>query len=79
VADTSASRALGDPDHERFRDALYADESIRGLDEHLAACEACRGLAERLERMDRQQRDAPIPELRPSLLAEILAMTGAGQ
>lgn len=77
VAEAPAAerRVVDDPDHERFREALYAEEAITRLDEHLTGCKGCRELADRLERMDRLQREAPIPKPSPTLLAEILAKT----
>ena len=77
VAEESAAQhaAADDGDHERFRGALYADEGIPGLDEHLVGCEQCRRLADRLECMDRLRRDAPIPKPSSTLLPEILAKT----
>lgn len=61
--------------HERFRDAIYADQVVDGLDEHLAGCEECRSLAARLERIDQANRDAPTPEPRPELVDDVLART----
>src|SRR5205823_971501 len=62
-------------DHEPFREALYADEPLRGLDDHLAMCQSCRNLKERLDRMNQQNRDEPVPVPRPTLIDEILAQT----
>lgn len=62
-------------DHERFRSAIYGEEPLAGLAEHLATCEDCRRLSARLERITRDAREAPIPKPRPELLAEILACT----
>lgn len=61
--------------HERFREAIYAEEPLAGLDEHLAVCEDCRLLAARLERIDQAIREAPIPEPSPALLARVMART----
>ena len=61
--------------HERIREAIYAEESFAGLDEHLAGCKDCRRLAARLEQIDQAIRETPIPEPSPTLLASILART----
>ncbi|HWC37400.1 MAG TPA: hypothetical protein VG476_02670 [Acidimicrobiales bacterium] len=37
-------------DHHRFREALYLAEEIEGLEEHLAGCDECRALRDRLAR-----------------------------
>jgi hypothetical protein len=62
-------------DHEPYRKALYADEPIEGLADHVAACPSCRALKERLERMDQRIWDRPVPAPRPTLIDEILAQT----
>jgi predicted anti-sigma-YlaC factor YlaD len=66
-------------DHERFREAIYGDELVPGLGEHLAGCEECRALVAKLERIDRVNREAPITEPRPTLAADILAAMGVSQ
>jgi hypothetical protein len=60
-------------DHDRFREAIYADETAPGAVEHLAECEECRRLVARLKRIDQRIRDTPIPEPRPGLVDDILA------
>jgi hypothetical protein len=69
---------VAERDHERFHDAIYGEESLPGLGEHLAGCRECRRLVARLERIDREIRETPIPEPSPTLVAEILARTSGG-
>lgn len=58
-----------------FRDAIYAEEPVEGLREHLAQCLDCARLRRRLIEIDRRAREEPIPAHSLDLLERILRAT----